>query len=236
MKKYALASQSLPHPCVYSLLSLGFEVILLPPYENLSAPVASHPDMLMFPFGKEFLIAGDYYRANKALFEPLERLGYRALVTDISPRSPYPGDIPFNCLALGRNIFGLYNSISPEILAFAQRNGMNITGVKQGYAKCSVCAISDNAAITSDPSMYSALRAAGVDVLRIREGHIRLDGFEYGFIGGATGVCGDTVYFCGNLNAHPDGKQIADFCALYEKNCVSLSDDILFEAGTLFFF
>ena len=37
---------------------------------------------------------------------------------------------------------------------------------------------------------------------------IRLEPYEYGFIGGASGCDGDTVYFMGDIDSHPDSELI----------------------------
>ena len=95
--------------------------------------------------------------------------------------------------------------------------------------------MSENAIITADEGIAKTAAAHGIDVLKIREGYVDIDGYGYGFIGGASGACDDAVYFCGDILSHPDGQKIADFCEKHSKRCVSLSNDTLFDVGTLFF-
>ena len=87
--------------------------------------------------------------------------------------------------------------------------------VKQGYTRCSSLVIGDNAVITADKSIAKALKADGAEVLSIQPGHIRLEGFEYGFIGGAGFFDNGTTYFFGNIKKHPDYERIKVFCAEY---------------------
>ena len=48
----------------------------------------------------------------------------------------------------------------------------------------------------------------------ISQGNIELDGYDYGFIGGAGGRIDDnTVIFFGNIEKHPDYISIKEFCA-----------------------
>jgi hypothetical protein len=47
--------------------------------------------------------------------------------------------------------------------------------------------------------------------LLIDKGHIQLQGFDYGFIGGASGRIGDTIIFNGDITQHPDYEKIAAF-------------------------
>ena len=56
-----------------------------------------------------------------------------------------------------------------------------------------------------------------IDVLLIEKGHVALDGFEYGFLGGASGCIENTVYFNGDLSKHPDFEKICRF--IESQNC-----------------
>jgi len=79
---------------------------------------------------------------------------------------------------------------APELLEAARRMGLELIPVKQGYAKCSLCIVSENAVITADEGLAYTLCRAGLDVLKIIPGCIRLPGYGYGFIGGCGGAGG----------------------------------------------
>ena len=93
--------------------------------------------------------------------------------------------------------------------------------------------VSDNALITADKSIYSISQNNGLDALLISEGHVDLNGYGYGFIGGASGAVDSYVLFCGDLSNHPDGERIAEFCQKHGKAPVSLSDEPLYDYGTV---
>ena len=112
---------------------------------------------------------------------------------------------------------------------------MNVIHTNQGYTKCSVAVVSENAVITADKSIGSACRSFGIDVLTVCEGHVSLPPYDYGFIGGASGIKDDNVYFCGSLDRHPDGERIKEFSEKHGKAAISLSDGGLQDVGTLFF-
>ena len=107
--------------------------------------------------------------------------------------------------------------------------------VKHGYAKCSICSVGENAIITADPSIAKTAKKNGIDVLKTEASHTRLDGYDCGFIGGASGDDGENIYFCGNLEKHPDGEKIKEFCKKHGRGVVCLSDEPLYDYGTLFF-
>jgi len=123
----------------------------------------------------------------------------------------YPEEIIYNAACTGRYIIHNMKYTCPELLNTARSMGMIPVDVKQGYAKCNTVIVSENAVISSDRGMCSAMQNAGLDVLLIDRGHISLQGYEYGFIGGASGRIKNEIIFNGDLSAHPDFKRICDF-------------------------
>ena len=91
------------------------------------------------------------------------------------------------------------------------------------------------AVITEDASIERAMKENGVDVLRVAPGYVALDGYDRGFIGGASGADNENVYFCGDLSTHPNSNEIKEFCRQHGKNCVSLGSGRLYDVGTIFF-
>ncbi len=227
MKK-VIVDTRISEECEASLVSLGHTVIKLPPFPVLPAPVASHPDMLLFLYRDKLITHKDYYRIAKKEFD---RIGKEVILTDEPIGGKYPNDILFNALRLGGHLIGKMDYISEKIKAFPLKQ----ININQGYAKCSSCIVSESALITSDPSLEAAAKKIGVDVLVISHGHIALAGYDTGFIGGASGVCDDFVAFCGNIDLHPDANRIKSFCASHGKKALSLSDEPLYDLGTLFF-
>ena len=227
MKK-VLVDGRISQKCESTLISLGYAIIKLPPFPRLPAPVASHPDMLVFIDKNKLICHADYYPIAKA---ELESIGLEIVRTEEPIENVYPRDILFNAAKVGNCIFCKTDYISKEIKKLEYK----LIDIKQGYAKCSCCTVSDKAIITSDPSLERAAVSVGVDVLKISPAHIELPGYDTGFIGGASGVTDDFVVFCGNIDTHPDASKIKIFCKKHGKDTISLSDEPLFDLGTLFF-
>jgi len=235
MKKFVLCSSSLPTPCSDALVSLGFEPIHMPEYFRLQKPVASHPDMLLHIIGDKYVTTSEYYVIASEVFEKINSAGLSPVLTDEIPSPDYPNDVLFNALKLGGYLIGLEGAMSSKLKECAKSDSLSILNVKQGYSKCSVCKVSDNAIITSDSSIANAIRKKDIDVLEIRSGWVEIDGYDHGFIGGASGAFENKIFFCGNVLRHPDGERIYDFCKKHHKECICLSNDTLFDVGTLFF-
>lgn len=195
-----------------AICQMGIAPILLPAYDKLPTPVAAHPDLVLHDLGGRLLVYRDYYEANRERF-----VGLPVVPTDHTAKAVYPHDIGMDALVLGETVFCLPEYTCAEIL-----QKRTAVPVRQGYAACAALKVGENAIVTADPSIAAAAENCGIAVLKIRPGHIVLDGYDYGFIGGTAFLMGDTLYFAGDLSLHPDGDAIWDFCASHGVVCHSL--------------
>ena len=233
----AVTDVRIPAACRHALITRGFRVITLPPFSALDPRVASHPDMLILPLLDRLFVHKAYYEeARNFIDEILVHTNLRLTLTEDTVNANYPFDISLNLAAVGKLLIGRRDRMANAVVAFAENNGFSVCDAKQGYAKCAAVPLGDTAIITADPSVEKTGRAASLDVLRIREGFVALDGYDHGFIGGASGVYQNTVFFCGDLTAHPDANEIQNFCHRHGFDAVSLSNDSLYDVGTIFFF
>lgn len=221
--------------CYAERLASDFDIMLLPRDREISEAVSSHADMLLFALGGSLVVPNAYCEENAELLETLrDRTGVE-LLCERSPRGErYPNDIALNVLLCSRFAFSLARGTSREAMQLLERHGITHVNVKQGYAACSSLAFG-NALVSADVGILRAARSAGLDVLQISPGAISLPGLSEGFIGGASGVCENKIYFLGNIKAHPDGKRITDFARQRGFECVSLSRDRLCDIGGIKF-
>lgn len=233
----AVCDCRIPDVCKEKLLSHNISTIKLPLSDTLEKPIAAHPDMLLLPIGKKIFVSRKYFeKAETALSDISTLTNMTLMLTDDIPKSPYPYDIAFNGIQIGKYFFCLAPYISKDALGFSKELGLEIVSVKQGYTKCNICKVSEKALITSDPSIEKAAKKLGIEVLKISSGNISLPGYDFGFIGGASGETDKNVFFCGDLSCHPDGERISAFCQKQGKHPVSLSNKPLLDVGTIFFF
>jgi len=142
------------------------------------------------------------------------QLGNKLWYGDISLLTPkYPGDAIYNGCSTGKYFIHNTKITHPDLLSAAKSTGHTIIHVPQGYARCTILPVNENSIITSDAGTARILEKSGLNVLLIEQGHILLEGFKYGFIGGCGGRVGDTVIFHGNLSNHPDNNRIRQFIA-----------------------
>lgn len=124
----------------------------------------------------------------------------------------YPDNIGFNAVCLDRYFIHNLKYTSPSLLHHAKSLGLECISVKQGYTKCSCVVVDGNSIITADSGIIRAIKKyPDVDVLPISQGFVRLEGFAYGFLGGASGRVGNEIIFNGDLSKHPDFEAIRQF-------------------------
>ena len=236
MGKISIINKNLDEVSKEFLSGFGFTLFSLEEAKYLDFPLSSHPDMIMFTGFDTLFCHEKYYRENKECIDLiLNSTKYSLCITDEDTDKTYPHDVLFNAVLLGNFLICNTRHISKKILEAADFAGKEIIHVPQGYTKCSVCKVSENALITSDVSVYRAVLSRGIDALLISAGSIELEGFEYGFIGGASGQCDDKVFFCGDISLHPDYGSIKSFCENHGKTTVSLSKKSLRDTGSIFF-
>lgn len=194
---------------------LGVEVLALNAVSTLDPRLRGHADLLLLHLGDDrFLAAEGIEEHNKfAIIDYVNLLNC---------------DAALNCCLFGRKWIG-----NTQYSAW-QPSDAYMIHVKQRYTRCSVCIVDEQSIITADHGIALAAAAGGLDVLEIRPGYIELDGFNYGFIGGASfKIARDKLAFTGSLKTHPDELRILDFLHQREIEPVYLKNSQLCDIGSV---
>lgn len=230
--KTIIVDYRITHKCERALEKEGFYLIKLPSDPSLPDSVASHPDTVLFFCDREIITTADYCDAAAYVFSDI-REDYpdiKISFTDDIRSKDYPRDCIMNALVIGKKIFCKSDTVSESILSFAKSREYEIVHTNQGYPACSVLSFG-NSAITSDRGLGSLLQNNGIKVTLIEQGGISLPPYEYGFIGGASGVVGRKIYFFGNLEDHKDAEKIKEAIISEGFTPISLSDEGLSDFG-----
>ncbi len=237
--KIAIADSRIDAVAERKLTLLGYKVITLPPFSRLSEAVASHPDMLIHRIGNEYISYADYCEEASYVFSDLSLLsvgtGARFTFTADEVAPEYPRDVGLNALEIGGKLFLRRSSVSETLLNTAERHGLRIVDVKQGYPACTVLKLSEEAAITADAGMAKILSEHGIRVTLIEAGGISLPPHEYGFIGGAGEVDEDKLYLFGYPKTHPDGEKIIAAAEAEGLRVIPLTGGVLRDLGGILF-
>lgn len=235
MKKYTAVISGEAHE-YFGVLKRDFDVVCLEPDTEISQEVSCHADMIIFSFGQSAVLPKQYIERYPEITEWLINRCGVDIIKSTTPRDrSYPFDVSLNILLCGNYAFSLKKATSDEAMSLIKSNGLQHVNVKQGYSACSTLAL-DNALITADPNITSAAEQCGISCLKITGGHIKLRGYNEGFIGGASGVCENKVYFLGNIMTHPDGENILAFLTEHGYEAISLGNGELEDFGGIKFF
>lgn len=199
MNSIIVISDSAPEALVEYFEFKGFNVILFEKMDKPHEAVSNHPDMFMFYDDILFL--------EKDVTQSLSENAVKSELIG----NEYPSDIKYNICKVGNKIICKYEYISSDIIKHFKERKYKILNVNQGYAKCSTCIVDDDSIITADKSISKICIDNDIDVLLIEPGHIILKKFNYGFIGGASVMFDDIVFFNGDITEHPDYDAINSF-------------------------
>ena len=215
---------------INTLKNLGYRIIKTPKNPYVAEAICGHPDIVLCKLkNHDFLVDTTFCGFLS------EKCRYLNLIEGKSHlQSKYPFDIAYNCALVGNKLFCNEKYTDKTILDYCKDNDIKILNIKQGYAKCSICIVSDNAIITADKNIFDTASKNNIDVLLIESKGIILKGYNEGFLGGATGLLEkDLLAVNGNINLHKDCDAIKKFCSKYGVNTVSLSDEPICDAGSI---
>ena len=188
--------------------ALGIKTIRISPCGNLNDGIACHADLQLIHIGNNKVIIP----ANaEHLFEQLKNLNFEVINDENRLKREYPGDVPLNAQIIGKYIICNKKTVSRKVLTEAEKAGLTVIDVKQGYTACSICVLNENAIITDDIGIFTAAQFFLNDVTLIEKNSIGLKNYNYGFIGGCCGkISKDTLAVNGSLMSHSDCNRIAD--------------------------
>ena len=175
----------------------NIKTVISPSIPSLSGAVSTHPDMGIHFLKNDIAVCApevyEYYLGF--LGQNINNL----ICGKMSLNSTYPNDIAYNVLRVKSYIFANLKYTDKNILEYYQKNRYNVINTKQGYAKCSAAVFGD-VVLTEDAGLFKLLsNIKDIKAYLIEKGNVRLDGYDYGFIGGATGFINNTAIFCGSI-------------------------------------
>lgn len=224
MKKYmAIAGTDLP------ALKKDFDFVSLKADKLISEPVCYHADMILTVFDGNLFCHKSYFEENKETIEKIADFGkLRIVLSDCKRNNSYPYDIAFNALTIRDKLICKKNFICPEMSEY------NIINTKQGYAGCTALYAADTV-ITADKATIKACRENNISYFEISGDDILLPGYDTGFIGGACGVCEDTVYLYGDPDTSKSGIELSEFCKSKNLQLVSVYNGPVTDIGGIKF-
>lgn len=211
---------------------LGIEPIFTKKSTNVRQGIQNHADLCFCPLENDYFLISD---EQTELMEILTQNGYNTEFITEKIGSVYPKDVYLNCVRIGKHIFYNPKTVSSKITDFIKKSGLICVPVRQGYTKCSIAPVSADSFITDDISIGSRGAESGFDVLVISKGDIKLQNFDYGFIGGATGkIAEDKMLITGNAKKISDYDKIKKFLFAHNVELIELTCGAVEDIGSIF--
>ncbi len=230
MKRTAIISPDATEKMTGRLKKLDIKPVKIPRTSLVAKPLSGHPDLQIFLSGKTCFCHRDIDTGFLAGIEG----SVEVVICETRLSPEHPGDIPYNIALAGNTALHRLIHTERQIRESLERSGVKFFDVSQPYTKCSVLVAGENEIITSDSSIHKTAPEAGLRSLLISPGHVRLPGYSYGFIGGASGLTEDHVILTGSMDAHPDRERIEEFITGTGKSIYYLSNEELIDLGTVF--
>ena len=225
---YVLVAENFPEKAAEKLKKYG-QVVRTKANKSVLKGLDTHPDILVHPLPNgELLVDRDNLDYYKEIFKD------KKIIPSCSSLSEkYPGDIHLNAFAFKKIFIHNLKHTDQVILDHYKMAGYELINIRQGYAKCS-CLVTEDFVITSDGGIYESLKDL-IPIYKIDHGGIKLQNFNYGFIGGASGVLGKKIFFTGDFSHHSSHEEILKIVSKYDYEIEILSKDPIEDFGSIYF-
>lgn len=221
------------NPEIYkNLEKLGIEPVFIAKSTNVRQGIQNHADLAFCQLSNNKIFLS---KEQSDLFSKLNNSGYDVELIDEELKSDYPNDVLLNCVIIGKHIFYNPKTVSSKIHNFVKEKDLIEVCVRQGYTKCSIAPVSVDSFIADDISIGYRGAEFGFDVLVIDKGDIKLQNFNYGFIGGATGkIAEDKMVITGKADKLSDYDRIKKFLYKHNVQLIELTKDPVEDIGSIF--
>ncbi|WP_019125830.1 DUF6873 family GME fold protein [Peptoniphilus grossensis] len=226
--KYIIVAENFPEDSAEKLKAYG-EVVRTRANKNLLRGLDTHTDILVHPLPSGELVVDrenlEYYK--KILPDK------KILPSHSSLSKKYPKDVPLNAFTFKNYFIHNLKFTDQVLLDYYKNSAYELIDIKQGYGKCSSL-VTEDFIITSDGGIYESLRDF-IPIYKIKHGEIRLQNFNYGFIGGASGVLDKKIFFTGDFSHHSSYEEILKIIKKYNYEIEILSDETIEDFGSIYF-
>ncbi len=234
-----IADSRMPEEAKKSLKKLG-DVLFLNPTEITYKSISAHPDIFFFQTKNGFIYAPN---APKRIVKELKKRKIKLTEGKKEVGKKYPETVPYNAVGIGDTLIHNLKHTDSTILSLYP----NHIHVNQGYTRCNLVALNENAFITSmedykttrlqdykEVAETQRHRDAEFKVLYIDPRQIKLEGHDHGFFPGCCGVWKNNLVVCGSTKYLKEKEELYRFLKDNNFNLIELYDGELMDVGSVF--
>ncbi|AVM66643.1 hypothetical protein C3V37_01690 [Peptostreptococcaceae bacterium oral taxon 929] len=208
-----------------------FNIKVYPSFESkiLKGAVATHPDMSLFKYDEDTLIASresfDYYN------EIFKGTKINIINANEDPHEKYPSDVKFNALRIGEHLICKRDVCAKSIIK--RFDEAKIINSSQGYVKCSIIDVGSEYFASDDKYLYEIIKSFGKKCILLDKGFVKIKDYDYGFVGGASGYARDKIFLTGKIINEANRIRLEEFAREINKELIYLTEYDIFDIGTL---
>ena len=240
-----IADSRMPEDAKKNLKKLG-NVLFINPTSVTYNSISSHPDIFFFQKDDALIYAPN---APKRIVKELKKRKIKLIEGKKEVGKKYPETVPYNAVGIGNLLIHNLNHTDETILS-SYENHIN---VNQGYTRCNLLALNENAFITSDVGIFNVVNSqqstdnslypheshvetyVRTSVLYIDPKQIKLEGQKNGFFPGCCGVWKNNLIVCGSTKNLKEKAELDKFLKDNNFNLIELYDGDLIDVGSIFF-
>ena len=240
-----IADSRMPEEAKKNLKKLG-NVIFINPNSVTYNSISSHPDIFFFQKDDALIYAPN---APKRIIKELKKRKIKLIEGKKEVGKKYPETVPYNAVGIGNLLIHNLKHTDETILS-SYENHIN---VNQGYTRCNLLALNENAFITSDVGIFNAVNSqqttdnslyppeslvetyVRTSILYIDPKQIKLEGQKNGFFPGCCGVWKNNLIVCGSTKNLKEKAELDKFLKYNNFNLIELYDGELIDVGSIFF-
>ena len=240
-----IADSRMPEEAKKNLKKLG-NVLFINPTSVTYNSISSHPDIFFFQKDDALIYAPN---APKRIVKELKKRKIKLIEGKKEVGKKYPETVPYNAVGIGNLLIHNLNHTDETILS-SYENHIN---VNQGYTRCNLLALNENAFITSDVGIFNAVNSqqttdnslyppeslvetyVRTSILYIDPKQIKLEGQKNGFFPGCCGVWKNNLIVCGSTKNLKEKTELDKFLKDNNFNLIELYDGDLIDVGSIFF-
>ncbi|MDR4505224.1 MAG: hypothetical protein MRK01_10600 [Candidatus Scalindua sp.] len=192
--------------------------------------ISGHPDIFIYQHEGQLVVAPN---APDQLFEFLHKKAVTCARGKWAVGDELCNSVQFNCLCTPDFLFHKSGYTDPSVLEL--NRDKEYIHVPQPYTRCSLLHLCGNNYVTSDRGIEKVLLQKGLSCFYFNPEEIIIRDHKNGFIGGAAGRSGKRIFFNGNIELHTDGKRLKEYLLKLDFDIVTLSDEYLYDGGSIFF-
>ena len=242
-----IADSRMPEEAKKNLKKLG-DVLFLNPTDITYKSISAHPDIFFFQTKDGFIYAPN---APKRIIKELKKRKIKLTEGKKEVGKKYPETVPYNAVGIGDTLIHNLKHTDSTILSLYE----NHIHVNQGYTRCNLVALNENAFITSMEDYKTTrlqdykevaetqrhrdtefkVQNSEFRVLYIDPKQIKLEGHDHGFFPGCCGVWKNNLIVSGSTKYLKEKAELDKFLKDNDFNLIELYDGELVDVGSVFF-